>query len=195
MGRSSTQNPSQRYDNCLDMYETSHLMAVESYEFAVAKGGTYMNHTMVASKHINGMQGVPTQLTMQADRLSFGASTRMYVLKQHGNKESGHLKRHAQEQGQQAFKKSRFAAEQAELDKAEKEVKGQFADVIKSELRPAAPSAIPGNITSVKAEQHAPARTKPEYQKFVASHLKRPPAYGTSLYDALPPEKQKPGIL
>ena len=111
------------------------------------------------------------------------------------NKDGGHLKRHAQELGQQPFKKSRFAAEQAELDEAEKAAKGQFADVIKSELRPAAPSANPGNTTSVKAEQHAPTRIKPEYQKFVASHLKRPPAYGTSLYDALPPEKQKADML
>lgn len=150
--------------------------------------GTFINGKPVS-------KGVPTQLTMQVNRLSFGASTRMYVLKQQGNNEGGNLKRHGQELGQQPFKKSRFAAEQVEIDKAEKAVKGQFADVIKSELRPATPSANPGNTTSGKAEQHAPARTKPEYQKFVASHLKRPPAYGTSLYDALPPEKQKNGML
>lgn len=78
---------------------------------------------------------------------------------------------------------------------AAESMKGQFADVIKTEVRPVQLNTGHGVPTPFKpplvTSQHAPARTKPEFQKFMSGHLKRPPAFGqgSSLYDALPPEK------
>lgn len=85
---------------------------------------------------------------------------------------------------------------QAKLDGAQAAdggMKGQFADVIKTEVRPA--QVLKGHGTPpAKLQvtcQRPPARTQPEFQKFMSGHLKRPPTVGqgSSLYDALPPEK------
>ena len=91
---------------------------------------------------------------------------------------------------------SQHPAKQAKLDGAQatpaaENAKGQFADVIKSEVRKAPASASPGISSAIKS-QKPPARTKPEFKKFMSSHWKRPPdlGKGSSLYDALPPEKQ-----
>ena len=127
---------------------------------------------------------------MPGAKVLFGASTRQYVLQYQSNK---HLKRSADaDDNMQPRKQGRFGDDHAELDRPEAlPLKGQFADVIKSELRPAPTAASPSNPTPAKAQQEAPARTKPDFQKFVSSHLKRP-AVGQagSLYDRLPPEKQ-----
>ena len=131
------------------------------------------------------------QITLQAGKVLFGASTRLYVLKQKANAQ-GHLKRSAHMESLQPSKQARLDEVAIEAGTLEMPLKGQFADVIKSEVRPAQSAASPGNPVSAKNQQQAPARTKPEFQKFVASHLKRPPAFGqgSSLYDRLPPEKQ-----
>ena len=83
------------------------------------------------------------------------------------------------------------------LPQAAESTKGQFADVIKTEVRPVQSTTGQGIPTPSRSQQdtsqHAPARTKPEFQKFMSGHLKRPPAsgQGSSLYDALPPEKTR----
>ncbi|DBA67149.1 TPA: hypothetical protein ACH3X2_001469 [Trebouxia sp. C0005] len=142
---------------------------------------------------VNGrptVKGVPAQVGLGA-KVLFGASTRQYVLQRQSNKQ-GHLKRSADDDNMQPRKQGRLAHDHAELDRPDTlPLRGQFADVIKSELRPAQTAASPSNPTPAKAQQDAPARTKPDFQKFVSSHLKRP-AVGQagSLYDRLPPEKQ-----
>lgn len=134
-------------------------------------------------------QGAPTHITI-GSKVLFGASTRLYVLT-HRNNHLGHLKRAAEGAVLQPRKQGRFDEGHADVDRSAPEpVKGQFADAIKSELRPAQTTASPTNPTP-KSQQEMPARTKPEFQKFVASHLKRPAVgQGSSLYDRLPPEKQ-----
>ncbi len=126
-----------------------------------------------------------------AGRLLFGASTRLYVLKQKTSL-AGNLKRGANEAQAPPSKHARLHGDHAELNTADLPLKGQFADVIKTEVRPAQSAASPGNPTPARSQQNAPARTKPEFQKFVASHLRQPPVFGqgSSLYDRLPPEKQ-----
>ena len=138
-------------------------------------------------------QGAPTHITI-GSKVLFGASTRLYVLT-HRNNHQGHQKRAAEGAVLQPRKQGRFDEGHADLDRSAPEpVKGQFADAIKSELRPAQTTASPTNPTpnpTAKSQQEMPARTKPEFQKFVASHLKRPAVgQGSSLYDRLPPKKQ-----
>lgn len=141
---------------------------------------------------VNGrsiVKGIPAQVGL-GGKVLFGASTRQYVLQHQSNKQ-GHLKRSADDDVQPR-KQGKLGNDRAELDRSDAlPLKGQFADVIKSELRPAQTAASPSNPTPAKAQQEAPARTKPDFQKFVSSHLKRP-AVGQagSLYDRLPPEKQ-----
>ncbi len=155
---------------------------------------TNLNHhhltEQLLAKSACALQGVPAQVVLGA-KVLFGASTRQYVLQHQSNKQ-GHLKRSADDDNMQPRKQGRFGNDHAELDRPDAlPLKGQFADVIKSELRPAQTAASPSNPTPAKAQQEAPARTKPDFQKFVSSHLKRP-AVGQagSLYDRLPPEKQ-----
>lgn len=141
---------------------------------------------------VNGrsvVKGIPAQVGL-GGKVLFGASTRQYVLQHQSNKQ-GHLNRSAGDDVQPR-KQGKLGNDHAELDRSDAlPLKGQFADVIKSELRPAQTAASPSNPTPAKAQQEAPARTKPDFQKFVSSHLKRP-AVGQagSLYDRLPPEKQ-----
>ena len=142
------------------------------------------------AKSACALQGVPAQVVLGA-KVLFGASTRQYVLQHQSNKQ-GHLKRSADDDNMQPRKQARLGNDHAELDRSDAlPLKGQFADVITSELRPAQTAASPSNPAPAKAQQEAPARTKPDFQKFVSSHLKRP-AVGQagSLYDRLPPEKQ-----
>ena len=136
-------------------------------------------------------QGVSTPITAAAGKLLFGASTRLYILR---------LKEGVSPLKRGAYEESERPTKQAKLDGAQPapqavdSTKGQFADVIKTEVRPAQVNIGHGMPPPAKLQhvtsQHPPARTKPEFQKFMSSHLKRPPAFGQgSLYDALPPEK------
>lgn len=132
-------------------------------------------------------------ITSAAGKILFGASTRQYILRR--NEGSSAHKRGAHEETERSTKQAKLDGAQGVHQTAEIP-KGRFADVIKTEVQVAqvpprqavsAPSR-PQQVTS----QHPPARTKPEFQKFMSGHLKRPPAFGqgSSLYDALPPEKK-----
>lgn len=130
---------------------------------------------------------MPVPLTAALGKILFGASTRLYVLK-HDKTASPH-KRGAHEDLERPTKQAKLEGAQAA-----ESTKGQFADVLKTEVRPA--QVLKGHGTPPPSKlqstnQHPPARTKPEFQKFMSGHLKRPPAFGqgSSLYDALPPEK------
>lgn len=139
---------------------------------------------------VNGklaVKGVPVPVTAALGKILFGASTRLYVLKH---------SMPASPQKRSAYEELERPTKQAKLDGAQaaESTKGQFADVLKTEVRPVqvlkghgAPQ--PSKLQSTS--QHPPARTKPEFQRFMSGHLKRPPAFGqgSSLYDALPPEK------
>lgn len=138
-------------------------------------------------------QGVPTPITAAAGKVLFGASTRLYILRL--NEGSTARKRGAHEEIERPTKQAKVDGSHA-LPEAAESSKGQFADVIKTEVRPAQINTGHGIPTPSRSQQvtnqHSPARTKPEFQKFMSSHLKRPPAFGqgSSLYDALPPEKK-----
>lgn len=72
------------------------------------------------------------------------------------------------------------------------EPRGQFAHLVRSETRPAHSAASPATTSfSSKDRETDSVRTKPDFQKFVASHLKRPPVSPGGLYDMLPPEKSR----
>ena len=103
-------------------------------------------------------------------------------------------KRNAHEETERPTKQAKVDGSHG-VTQAAGSTKGQFANVVKTEVRPAQTTTGHGVPTPSKPQQitsqNPPARTKPEFQKFMSGHLKRPPALGqgSSLYDALPPEK------
>ena len=121
----------------------------------------------------------------------FGAATTLYILRL--NAGSSVHKRDAHEKTE---KQAKVDGSHASPQAAES-TNGQFADVFKTEVRPAQSHTGQGIPTPSRSQQvtsqHAPAQSKPEFQNFMSGHLERPPAFGqeSSLYDALPLEKTK----
>lgn len=132
------------------------------------------------------VQGVPHPFS-PTDIMTFGASTRTYHLQLPGNSR----KRHAEDMLPPSDDKvaRSVAATAGPKGISHAAGKGRFADLVHYEVHPAQHPAQP--TPQKTAEKQVPAsRNQPQFQKFVAQHLKRPPVSPAgSLYDQLPPER------
>lgn len=143
------------------------------------------------------VQGVLAILQPGIDKFSFGASTRGYMLQQTLTTQTTgtHIKRNGDALPTQASKRHRAdVGNDTQLDSSTQlhEAEGQFANVVRSEIRPAQAAAdLSSPSLSNKVREAESVRTKPDFQKFVSSHLKRPPVSPGGLYDMLPPEKSR----
>ena len=121
-----------------------------------------------------------------------GAATRLCILRLIAGS-SAHT-RGANEKTKRPTKQAKVDGSHA-LPQAAESTKRQIADVINTEVQPAQSNTGQGIPTPSRSQQvtsqHAPVRSKPEFQKFMSGHLEHPPAFGqgSSLNDALPPEK------
>lgn len=102
------------------------------------------------------------------------------------------LKRSSDAQPSHTSKRSKADDSSAAQQSADAYTQGQFAHLVKSETHPAQSAASPGSaVPSNKDREPDSVRTKPDFQKFVSNHLKRPPVISGGLYDMLPPEKSR----
>ena len=138
------------------------------------------------------MQGVPTLLKIGVDTFAFGASTRVYML-QRTSSSNTLPKRSSDAVLAQPSKRLKSDGSDNAHTSADRQPQGQgqFAHLVRTETYPAQPDANPAasapNNTSKESSDSI--RTKPDFQKFVSKHLKRPPVSSGGLYDMLPPEK------
>ena len=115
----------------------------------------------------------------------------MYMLQQvEGN--NMHSKRSSDAQPSHTSKRLRADDSSGAQQSDDAQPQGQFAHLVRSETHPAQSAASPGSaVPSNKDREPDSVRTKPDFQKFVSNHLKRPPVVSGGLYDMLPPEKSR----
>ena len=137
------------------------------------------------------VQGVPQPLRASADKMVFGASTRVYVLQHQTAVSQGNSKRGGDVLLGPASKQAKTEGS-AKSQATEHISTGQFAHVVRTNIQPMQPAVSPMGSVLVSKHETASARTKPDFQRFASEHLKRAPVPSASgLYDMLPPVKTK----
>ena len=130
-------------------------------------------------------------LSLSSDKMVFGASTRVYVLRHQTAVSQGNSKRGGDALLGPASKQARVAGSPTS-QASDGNSTGQFAHLVKSSVQPLQSAVSPMGSAPVSKQDTGSARTKPDFQKFASEHLKRAPVQSSSgLYDMLPPAKTK----